>query len=47
MPMTIREAEKLLKDAGFVEVKGGKGSHRKFIKKNFPRPVIQKSYLEE
>lgn len=25
MSMTIREAEKLLKDAGFVEVKGGKG----------------------
>ncbi|MGG5311169.1 hypothetical protein IGJ83_003330 [Enterococcus pernyi] len=47
MPMTIREAEKLLKDAGFVEVKGGKGSHRKFIKKNFPRLVILTSHSKE
>jgi len=45
--MTIREAEKLLKDAGIVEVQGGKGSHRKFTKKNFPRPVILTSYSKE
>ena len=30
MPMTSKEMIKLLKDNGFVEVKGGKGSHRKF-----------------
>ncbi|MGG5359281.1 MULTISPECIES: type II toxin-antitoxin system HicA family toxin [unclassified Enterococcus] len=51
MPMTIREAEKLLKEAGFVEVKGGKGSHRKLLKIIFRDllflPVIQKSYLNE
>lgn len=47
MPMTIREAEKLLKDAGFVEVKGGKGSHRKFTKKDHPRPVILTSHSKE
>ncbi|EPH95723.1 toxin-antitoxin system, toxin component, HicA domain protein [Enterococcus faecalis 13-SD-W-01] len=47
MPMTIREAEKLLKEAGFVEVKGGKGSHRKFTKDNFPRPVILTSHSKE
>ena len=32
MPMTVREAVQLLITAGFVEVKGGKGSHRKFEK---------------
>lgn len=47
MPMTIREAEKLLKEAGFEEVKGGKGSHRKFIKVNYPRPVILTSHSKE
>lgn len=47
MPMTIKEAEKLLKDAGFHEVKGGKGSHRKFVKENFPRPVILTSHSKE
>ena len=47
MPMTIREAEKLLKEAGFEEVKGGKGSHRKFIKANYPRPVILTSHSKE
>jgi mRNA interferase HicA len=40
MPMTVRQAERLLLEAGFVEVKGqGKGSHRKFRKKGYPRPV--------
>lgn len=47
MPMTVREAEKLLRKAGFVEVKGGKGSHRKFVKANFPRPVILPSHSKE
>ncbi|WP_143353804.1 type II toxin-antitoxin system HicA family toxin [Candidatus Enterococcus testudinis] len=38
--MTIREAEKLLKEAGFVEVKGGKGSHRKFTKDNLTSRIF-------
>lgn len=33
MPMTSKEMIKLLKANGFVEVKGGKGLHRRF--KNF------------
>nr|WP_243343221.1 type II toxin-antitoxin system HicA family toxin [Anaerococcus sp. AGMB09787] len=33
MPMSSKEMIKLLKNNGFVEIKGGKGSHRKF--KNF------------
>lgn len=47
MPMTVREAEQLLKKAGFIEVKGGKGSHRKFVKPNFPRPVILTNHSKE
>jgi predicted RNA binding protein YcfA (HicA-like mRNA interferase family) len=40
MPMTVREAERLLLAAGFTEIKGaGKGSHRKFKKPGYPRPV--------
>jgi predicted RNA binding protein YcfA (HicA-like mRNA interferase family) len=42
--MTVREAEKLLLDAGFKEVNGGKGSHRKFTKPGHPRPVILTSH---
>lgn len=30
MPMTSKEIIKLLKENGFTEIKGGKGSHRKF-----------------
>ena len=47
MPMTIKEAEKLSKEAGFKEAKGGKGSHRKFTKPNYPRPVILTSHSKE
>ena len=46
-PMTVREAESLLKKAGFVEVDGGKGSYRKFVKANYPRPVILTSHSKE
>lgn len=46
MPMTVREAIQLLITAGFVEVKGGKGSHRKFEKANV-RPVILPSHGKE
>ncbi|WEG74398.1 type II toxin-antitoxin system HicA family toxin [Vagococcus intermedius] len=47
MPMTIKEAEQLLKDSGFIEVKGGKGSHRKFIKAGCTRPMILTSHGKE
>ena len=30
MPMTSKEMVKFLKRNGFIEVSGGKGSHRKF-----------------
>ncbi|HJF18820.1 MAG TPA: type II toxin-antitoxin system HicA family toxin [Enterococcus columbae] len=46
MPMTVREAVRLLLEAGFVEVKGGKGSHRKFEKAGC-RPVIITSHDKE
>ena len=38
MPMTIREAEKLLKEAGFVEVKGGKGFPQEIYQREFSAP---------
>ena len=47
MPMTIKEAEKLLRKAGFIEVKGGKGSHRKFVRRGYPRPVILTKHGKE
>lgn len=47
MPMTIREAVRLLNEAGFVEVSGGKGSHRKFVKAGYLRPVILTSHGKE
>lgn len=31
---------KLLKEHGFVEVEGGKGSHKKMTKPGWPRPII-------
>lgn len=46
MPMTIKEAEQLLKSVGFMEVKGGKGSHRKFEKAG-ERPVTLTSHSKE
>lgn len=47
MPMTVREAEKLLKNAGFKEVKGGKGSHRKFTKDDYKGFVILTAHGKE
>ncbi|MGG5318190.1 type II toxin-antitoxin system HicA family toxin [Enterococcus sp. AZ072] len=47
MPMTSKEAEKLLRRAVFIEVKGGKGSHRKFVRKGYPRPVILTKHGKE
>ncbi|SJZ46599.1 HicA toxin of toxin-antitoxin [Pilibacter termitis] len=47
MPMTVREAEKILKSLGFVEIKGGgKGSHRKFAKAGV-RPITLTSHNKE
>lgn len=47
MPMTIREAERMLKESGFQEVKGGgKGSHRKF-EKSGERPITLPSHGKE
>ena len=47
MPMTIKEAEILLRRAGFIEVRGGKGSHRKFVRRGYPRPVILTAHGKE
>lgn len=47
MPMTIREAERILKESGSQEVKGsGKGSHRKF-EKSGERPITLPSHGKE
>ena len=40
MPKKIRNLIKMLKDAGFEEIKGGgKGAHRKFTHQGFPGAV--------
>jgi len=40
MPRKIRELIAELEAAGWVEEKGGKGSHRKFAHRRSPRKVI-------
>lgn len=40
MPMTQKEMVKLLKKHGFVEMKGGKGSHVKMTKRGQLRPIV-------
>ena len=40
MPRKIRQLIEDLKDAGFVQVGGGKGSHRKFRHPRFSGSVI-------
>jgi predicted RNA binding protein YcfA (HicA-like mRNA interferase family) len=55
MPRKIRELIKDLQAAGWVQVSGGKGSHRKFRHDKFPGSVIvpghdnddAKHYLEK
>jgi predicted RNA binding protein YcfA (HicA-like mRNA interferase family) len=55
MPRKIRELIKDLKSAGWFEIQGGKGSHRKFKHDKFPGVVIipgqdnddAKPYLEK
>ncbi|KAF1305050.1 toxin-antitoxin system, toxin component [Enterococcus sp. JM9B] len=44
--MTVKQAEKLLKSIGFIEVSGGKGSHRKFSKAG-ERPITLPSHNKE
>jgi predicted RNA binding protein YcfA (HicA-like mRNA interferase family) len=39
MPKKIRELIQELKSAGFYEISGGKGSHRKFAHKNYAGAV--------
>jgi predicted RNA binding protein YcfA (HicA-like mRNA interferase family) len=39
MPRKIKELVKDLKVAGFVEISGGKGSHRKFVHRNYAGAV--------
>lgn len=39
MPRKVREIIKDLKKAGFYEIAGGKGSHRKFTHINYPGAV--------
>lgn len=40
MPMTAKEMVNLLLNNGFVEIRSGKGSHRKFFNKINKRTVI-------
>ena len=39
MPRKIRELVQDLSDAGFYEIAGGKGSHRKFTHPRYPGAV--------
>ena len=39
MPRKLRELIQTLKGAGFYEISGGKGSHRKFVHKNYAGAV--------
>lgn len=39
MPRKIRELVRDLLDAGFYEIRGGKGSHRKFTHDTYPGAV--------
>ena len=39
MPKKVRELIQKLESAGFYEISGGKGSHRKFIHNNYAGAV--------
>ncbi len=47
MPMTSKEMIKFLKKNGFVEIQGGKGSHRKFINHSTGRITIVPYHSKE
>lgn len=45
MPRKIRELIQDLKDAGFYEISGGKGSHRKLAHSRYPGAVTLSGQL--
>ena len=47
MPRKIRELIQDLKRAGFREISGGKGSHRKFIHNNYAGAVTVSGKISE
>lgn len=47
MPRKIKELIQDLKSAGFYEITGGKGSHRKFVHKNYAGAVTISGKLGE
>jgi len=47
MPRKIRELIQDLKEAGFHEIAGGKGSHRKFAHPEYPGAVTLSGQLGE
>ena len=40
MPLKVRQLIQQLESAGFKQVTGGKGSHRKFVHPNVQKPVV-------
>ena len=40
MPLKIRELKAMLRQAGWIEIKGGKGSHTKWMHPEVPRRLI-------
>ena len=47
MPRKLRELVRVLNDAGFYEIPGGKGSHRKFTHIQFAGAVTLSGKLGE
>jgi len=47
MPKKLRELIQELKSAGFYEIAGGKGSHRKFVHKNYAGAVTLSGKIGE
>ena len=45
MPRKVRELIRELQSAGFSEVKGGKGSHRKFVHPKYAGAVTMSGQL--
>jgi len=47
MPMTSTEMIKLLKKNGFVQISGGKGSHKKFYNQSTDKSTIVPDHKQE
>lgn len=47
MPMTSTEMIKLLKKNGFVQIVGGKGSHKKFYNQSTGKSTIVPDHKQE